>query len=308
MGTSLSGPDVSVVVVSYDARALLEQCLRSVAAAAEPLAWETIVVDNASSDGSRELVAREFPEVSLLVNDTNAGFASAFNRGLGATRGRHVLMLNSDAVLLPGALPALARHLDDHSAAGAVAPRLVDPAGRPVHSCFRFPSLTRPHLDVRLLAPVIGNRFALAYPDDDPRVVVGGAVDWASGACLLLRREALDAVGALDERYFMYFEDVDLCRRLWQGGWQVACLPAVHVVHAAGGSSHGHETRLHVERQRSRLIYFSTHHSGLVTALVRGLAVVAALTRAVTAATRLRFERVTAEGRVIRLALGGVGR
>ncbi len=300
--------DLSIVIVSYNTRALLARCLGALPAATGGLRWEAIVVDNASADGSPAAVSREFPDATLLVNDDNVGFARACNRGARAARGSAILFLNSDAEPRPASLTGLVGYLRDHPRVGAAGPRLRDPAGGRPRSCFRFPSLARPHLNFRLVRGLVGERFSLAYPADDRRFTGGGPVDWLSGACLLLRREALDAVGLFDERYFMYFEDIDLCRRLWAGGWEVVFWPGVEVVHAGGASAHGHSARLAVEHQRSRLIYFSTHHPGLVSGLIRLLAAAGALWRGARTLARLRPEGLRTEARILGLALrGGAG-
>ena len=298
--------DLSIIIVSYNTRAHLRRCLRALPAGASGVQWEAIVVDNASSDGSPVVVAREFPDTTLIVNSDNVGFARACNRGARAARGESILFLNSDAEARPASLAALVGCLREQRRAGAVGPQLRHPDGGRPRSCFRFPSLTRPHLNFGFLRRLVGERFSLTYPVDDPRLGQGGPVDWLSGACLLVRRDALDAVGPFDERYFMYFEDTDLCRRLWKAGWEVVFWPGVEVVHVGGVSARGHGPRLSVELQRSRLIYFATHHPGLVSGLVRVLAGLAALVRCARALARLRPEGLRPEARILGLALRGV--
>ncbi|MGH7278091.1 MAG: glycosyltransferase family 2 protein, partial [Candidatus Rokuibacteriota bacterium] len=178
--------------------------------------------------------------------------------------------------------------------------------GGAARSCFRFPSLLRPYLNLRLLRAVVGERFGLPYEWTDARVREGGVVDWLSGACLLLRREALEAAGLLDERYFMYFEDTDLCRRLWRAGWEVAFWPAVEVLHEGGASGRGLEGRLALEQRRSCLIYFATHHPGLVYAVVRAITAVAAFLRGVRWVASRRADGLRIEAKIMRLAVYGV--
>jgi len=298
--------DLSIVVVSYNTRPLLARCLRALPLAAAGLHREVIVVDNASADGSPAAVAGEFPDVILIANAENVGFARACNQGVAVARGRAVLFLNSDAEPRPESLTALVAYLRDHPRVGAVGPRLGHPDGGSPRSCFRFPSLTRPFLDFALVRRLVGPRFSLTYPVGDRRLAEGGAVDWLSGACLLVRGEALGEVGRFDERYFMYFEDTDLCRRLWAADWEVRFWPGVEVLHLGGASSRGHWARLSVEVQRSRLIYFSTHHPGLVSGLIRLLAGLAAVTRGARSLLCLRAAGLRAEARIVGLAVRGV--
>lgn len=300
--------DLSIIVVSYNAREYLARCLRALPAGVDDLQWEAIVVDNASDDGSAGMVAREIPWATVIANGENMGFARACNQGFTVAQGRWILFLNSDAEPQPHSLRALVSYLRDHPRVGAVGPRLRHPDGGSPRSCFRFPNLTRPHLNFRLVQRFAGERFGLPYPSDDLRVRDGGPVDWLSGACLLVRRRALEEAGPFDERYFMYLEDTDLCRRLWNTGWEVVFRPEAEVLHTGGVSARGHETRLSIERQRSRLIYFSMHHPGLVYGLVRCMAGIAALVRGIGWLASLRLDRLRAEGFILRLALRGLDR
>jgi len=300
--------DLSVIIVSYNTRHHLARCLRALPAATADLDSQVIVVDNASRDGSLEMLRHDFPAVTVIANRDNVGFARACNAGLAAAEGRFLLLLNSDTVPAPGSLSALVRYARAYPRAGAVGPRLRAADGKPARSCFYFPSLTRPYLNSAVFRRLFGERFGLPYAWEHPCLRDGGAVDWLSGACLLLRREALAAAGALDERYFMYFEDTDLCRRLWRAGWQVVYWPAVEVVHEGGASARGHEGRLSVEHRRSALIYFSTHHGGVVYGVVRAITVAAALSRAVPSLLRRRRERLRVEASILGLGLRGVSR
>ncbi len=234
-------PDVSVIVVSYETADLLAACLESVrAAAAEGVSVETFVVDNASRDGSPELVEREFPEVRLVRHGWNAGFAAGCNVGLALARGRHVLLLNPDAELLPGALATLVAHLDEHPQVGYCGPRLEDAAGRTQPSARRFPT-------------VFSSAWAMLggpqrRPGSRHTVDLHAAhgyerdlrADWLSGACLLVRREAIDDVGPLDDGFFLYFEELDWCRRMADAGWEGAWVAGATARHV-GGASVGRE-------------------------------------------------------------------
>jgi N-acetylglucosaminyl-diphospho-decaprenol L-rhamnosyltransferase len=294
--------ELSVVVVSYNTRALLRRCLASLGAAAAGTPHEVVVVDNASRDGSLEMVAREFPAVRAVANPANVGFARAANQGIRESGGALVALLNSDAEATAGSLTALAAVLAGDPRIGAAGPQTRFPDGRVCQSCFRFPSLTRPAVNFRWVRRLAGEAFSLSYPPGDPRLAEGGEVDWLSGACLLLRRKALDAVGLLDERFFMYFEDTDLCRRLHRAGWAVRYVPRIHVVHHVGQSSRGEAERLRVELRRSALVYFRTHHRAPVVWAMRALMLAGALLRLASGPRGRETER-----QIIRLALGRCG-
>jgi GT2 family glycosyltransferase len=308
MNATVRALELSIIVVSYNTRQHLERCLRALAAASADLETQVIVVDNASRDGSVEMLRHDFPAVTVIANRDNVGFARGCNAGLAAAEGRFLLLLNSDTVPAPGSLSALVRYARAYPRAGAVGPRLRAADGSPARSCFHFPSLTRPYLNIAAVRRLVGDRFGLPYAWDHPCLRDGGVVDWLSGACMLLRRDALAAAGVLDERYFMYFEDTDLCRRLWRAGWQVVFWPAVEVIHEGGASARGHEGRLSVEHRRSALIYFSTHHAGVVYGVVRAITVAAALARAVQSLLHRRREGLRVEATILRLGLRGVSR
>jgi GT2 family glycosyltransferase len=304
-------PELSIIVVSYNTRELLAQCLGSLGAAASRTPHEIIVVDNASRDGSVEMLGRQFPGATSIANRVNVGFARAVNRGIRASRGEFLALVNSDAEALPGSLDALAAFLRARPTVGAVGPQTLGSDGRPIQSAFRFPTLLRPYLNFATLRWVAGDAFSLSYPRGSRAMAEGGPVDWLSGACLVLRRKALEQVGLLDERFFMYFEDTDLCRRLRRGGWAVWYWPQVRVVHHVGGSSGSDRERLRLELRRSCLHYFRVHHPGPVFWAVRGLVAGGALTR--LALGHYPFRRAGAapatdpatERRILRLALRG---
>lgn len=253
--------DLSVIVVSFNSAAFLERCLASVDAWLRGVDHHVCVVDNASSDGSVALVHRLFPRVEVIANRENLGFAAGVNRGLRATEGRYVLWLNPDAELLDGGARDLIDYLGTHPRVGIVGPQLVDPSGEVQLSCRSFPSYRtalfhRYSLMTRLFPGNPGSREYL-LSDWDHRSA--RAVDWVSGACLLHRRSVLDEVGGLDERFFMYCEDVDFCLRARQAGWGVQYHPAMRVLHHIGGSSRPGSVPLVVARHRSMWRYYTKH-------------------------------------------------
>jgi N-acetylglucosaminyl-diphospho-decaprenol L-rhamnosyltransferase len=249
--------DLSIIIVNWNTRDFLAQCLQSVYDTVSDLDFETIVVDNASADGSPEMVRREFPQVRLIENADNVGFARANNQAMAISQGRCLLLLNSDAVLHPGALQAMCRFMDQHLEAGIVGAKLLNPDGSFQASYMDFPTILG---EVLLLTKL----FRLLRPPCFPSHSAAESqevseADWVSGACLMIRREALEQVGGLDEDYFMYSEEVDWCWRVKQAGWKVFYLPEAKVLHW-GGQSIG-RVPLH-RRTRvygGKLLFFRKH-------------------------------------------------
>lgn len=250
---------IAVVVVNRDTRELLRECLRSVRAE-QPA--ETVVVDHASSDGSAEMVRSEFPEARLLAREDNPGFGAGANAGIDACRSPHVLLLNADTRLRPGCLKALARELDQHPQAALVGPRLVGVDGRRQPSCFPFPTPfnflamnTWLNRAVRML-PGVRRRFRPVWSE-----VPAGPVPWVLGAAMALRRTALRSVGGFDEGFFMYSEEVDLCWRLRDAGWEVRYTPEAEVVHVGGASTRQARAGMLVQQFDSLERFYRLHLS-----------------------------------------------
>lgn len=228
-----SSVDLSVVVVSHEAADDIVGCLASVLDAPDAVSREIIVVDNASTDGTADLVEQRFPSVRLVRKTARDGFSTNCNIGATAAGGRHLLLLNPDAKVRPGALDALVEHLDDHPSVGAAGPVMVYPDGRPQASARRFPApvqgLVR-RTPLRWAFPAIADAHLLPPVPSDAR----RDVDWLLGGALALRRAAFDSIAGFDEGYRLYCEDIDLCRRLHDRGWRVQQVAAGVVEHALG--------------------------------------------------------------------------
>jgi GT2 family glycosyltransferase len=265
-------PDVSVAIVSHNSAALLPACLASLASNSSTR--EVLVVDAGSTDGTAELVRRDFPAVRLLATDQNLGFTRGNNRALRIAQGRHLLLLNPDTVAEPGAIDALAAFLDGHPDVGAVGPQLRFPDGSVQPSRHRFPGPATAFFDGTVLGRWLGgglrDRYYLRDRRDDERQ----DVDWLRGACLMLRREAAAAAGLFDEGFFMYSEEVDLCRRVRAAGWRIVYLPSAVVVHHEGKSSERSPAGRDINFHDSRVRYYRKHF-GRPLALALRLAVVA---------------------------------
>lgn len=234
-----SPPDVSIVIVNWNARDYLRDCLRSIAEQTRRCTYEAIVVDNDSRDGSQAMLRSEFPEVTALLNDENRGFAGANNQGIGAARGRYILLLNPDTLVLDGAIDTCVAYADSlrDARVGVLGCQVWEDATTIQNTCFEFPSplntllnllgLTRRFPRSRLLS-----RSEIGWWDRrDER-----EVDVVSGMFMLVRREALEQVGPMDDGYFMYAEEADWCYRFWQAGWRCLFTPRARIMHLEGGA------------------------------------------------------------------------
>lgn len=250
------------MVVSYNVRDLLATCLDSVFRQQVSHSMDVWVVDNASADGSVELVRDRFPQAHLIANGDNRGFAAANNQAIQASTGRHILVLNPDTEILAGSLDRMADYLDGHPDVGMLGVRLVYPDGSFQHSCFRFPGLAQGFLDLfpvhpRLLESPINGRYPQrAYEHEMD-------VDLCLGACFMLRRAtALQ----FDESYFMYVEEVDLCWRLKQAGWKIRYIPELTVLHHAGASTRQRSAAMKAQLFRSRRLFNRRYRGPLFNA------------------------------------------
>lgn len=252
--------DLSVVIVSYNVRDLLGQCLESVYQTVEDRTVEVIVVDNGSRDGTVETVAARFPEVRLLANSGNPGFGAANNQAFSLASGRALLYLNPDAELRPGALSAMLDYLDAHPDVAVVGPRTFYPNGAGQSTRRRFPTpLTALVESTRLqrLGWIQGPlaRYYVADRSDSEEQ----DVDWLVGACLMVRRSVMESVGGFDERFFMYSEELDLCQRIRQRGWRIVYLPNAEIIHHEGRSSEQNLARRALAFNESKCRYFEKH-------------------------------------------------
>jgi N-acetylglucosaminyl-diphospho-decaprenol L-rhamnosyltransferase len=257
---------VAVVVVSFEAREPLLATLDGLAAVKTPL--EVAVVDNASRDGSADAVRGRHPRALVLANADNLGFARACNQGLRATGAPLVLFLNPDAEVRPGAVEALAGLLEARPEVGAVGPRTRFADGAIQVST--GPDLTlRTEGAQRRLVRGVARRDARALARAEALHSREHEPAWVSGACLMVRRAAADAVGGFDERFFLYEEDADLCRRLRARGWRVVFTPAAEVCHRLGASMARAPRRSRLEYHRSHLLYYRKHNGPIERALLR---------------------------------------
>jgi N-acetylglucosaminyl-diphospho-decaprenol L-rhamnosyltransferase len=263
-GVTAEQVDVSAIIVNWNTRDLLVQCLQSLHDTTGDQDLEVIVVDNASSDGSPEMVRKRFPQVKLIENQENVGFAQANNQAIKRCRGHYMLLLNSDTQVLPGSLDKTVRFMDEHPRTGITGVRLLNPDRTFQASYTPFPTLWQEFL---MLSGLGRSLIRPTFPSCAPETGKGAQQikGYVEGAYLMARREAVDQVGGLDERIFMYAEEVDWCYRFAQAGWEVWYLPDVAIVHYGGQSSKQRQGRMEAELYRSRVYFFHKHY-GLVEA------------------------------------------
>jgi len=262
--------DLTVSIVNWNTKEPLRACLVALLGQTG-CRIEIIVADNASSDGSAEMVQSEFGDrVSLIVNSKNLGFGAAHNKAIEQARGRYILVLNPDSHALSEDLCCkIVGYMDEHPKIGALGPKIVNPDGSLQFSARRFPNpFAGIFRGTRLGRMFPNNRFVRAYLMTDFAHDQIAEVDWLSGAALVFRKETLDKVGLFDERFFMYCEDMDICKRIGDAGWKVVYYPLVAVSHTIGAASDLAKPQMIRQHHKSMLLYFIKHNSGKPTILL----------------------------------------
>ena len=252
--------DISIIVVSWNTKSLVRECLSAIRRTCERLAIQVLLIDNASSDGTPSMVAEEFPEVVLIRNAENLGFARANNQALKLAQGKFIALVNSDVTVLPDCLQKLVRYMEQEPSIGMLGPRMLTPSGRVGPSCMREPCLSIWLAHALGLAAIVERSSLHISP---PSTDTPQEVDVLNGWFWVVRRTALERVGPLDERFFMYGEDIDWCCRFRKAEWKVVYYPGAAAIHYGGGSSSRDPVRFYVEMQRARLQYWRLRHSPL---------------------------------------------
>jgi len=272
--------DISIAIVNWNTKELLDQCLDSIYRTAGDLRLEIIVVDNASEDGSPDLLAEKHPDVILVRNKVNMGFAAGVNIAFKHSTAPYFLLLNTDTIVLEGALQGMLWFMETHAEAGIVGCKLLNCDGTLQRSCSRFPSPMTELFDALYLSKLFRRSklfgcYSMSWWDfDDVR-----EVDFAGGSCLMVRRQAIQEVGLMDEGYFMYAEEADWCYRMWQRGWSVYYYPGAQIIHLGGQSAakFGSDVLLHLYISRHRFV--RKHYGRISAAALRAVIGLSALLR-----------------------------
>lgn len=294
---------LSIVVVTYNTCELTVKCLRSLYHDLESIyeTFEVILVDNASADGTAEIVHQRFPAVRLVRNPTNEGFARGNNAGLAVAEGRYLMLLNSDTEVMPGTLTGLIRFMDAHPEAGACGPMLLNvdgslqPSGRPL------PTLWRVFLDMSKLYRLWKSDLYLEQNRDYRRPALVGEL---SGAALLVRRTCYEECGGLDPVFFAYYEDVDWCKRIGDAGWLIYYVPLAKVLHVWQGTSRHVSERAYRAGQDSLRYYFYKHHGRMAAWIVQAMLVGKELFRIGISCIQLKFSAVAFHWKMLHGVLG----
>jgi N-acetylglucosaminyl-diphospho-decaprenol L-rhamnosyltransferase len=302
--------DLSIIIVNWNTRELLAQCLQSLEDTIRCSSPDVWVVDNGSSDGSVAMVRERFPRTHVIANAENVGFVRANNQAIARCAGRYAMLLNSDTRALPGSLDGMVRFMDEHPRAGIAGTRLLNPDGTFQASYTPFPTLWREFLMLSGLGRWL---IQPAFPSYGPGAGKSAQKieGYMEGACLIARREAMDQVGGLDERIFMYAEDVDWCYRFHRAGWEVWYLPHLPIIHYGGQSTRKRQGRMEAELYRSRVYFFRKHRGRAAAFCLTGLIYAMTFAKLVLHRT-LRFATGGRRGRTVtswqelRLALSSV--
>ncbi|CAM2940673.1 glycosyltransferase family 2 protein [Paenibacillus sediminis] len=254
--------DVSILIVNYNTRELTMNCLDSVYASKTDYTYEVIVVDNASTDGSTAAIEERFPEVKLIPNNDNVGFAKANNQGMDIASGRYTLLLNSDTIVQPDTLQTMVSFMDEHPGVGASGCKVILPDGSLDKACKRgFPTPSASFYYAFGFSKLFPhnprfNQYQLGYLDPNEAY----PVDCLVGAFMLVRQEVIQQVGKLDETFFMYGEDIDWCYRIKQAGWEIHYYPATYIVHYKGASSRRKPYKIIYEFHRAMAVFHRKHY------------------------------------------------
>lgn len=256
--------DLSISVVSYNTKELLKKCLKSVYENTHKVNFEVFVADNNSKDGSTKMVKEKFPQVNLIENKINVGFAKANNQAVKKSSGRYILLLNSDTIVLPNSLNIMTGFMDHHPQVGALGCKLLNPDMTLQPSCREFPSFLTLFFELTFLDQlfpsnkVLGRYKLSGWDHNEIR-----EVDQLIGACLMVRKKTIDEVGLLDERFHMFFEDVDWCYRIKKRGWKIYFLPKAKVIHYGSQSIKKANFNMFFTWHKSRYRFFRKMHPNI---------------------------------------------
>jgi GT2 family glycosyltransferase len=257
--------DISFIIVNWNTRDILINCLNSIYKTTGDIDYEVCVVDNNSTDGSQEAIRKRFPEVNLIENKTNTGFAYANNQALEIMQGRFALLLNSDAILQEGAARSLLSFMNDFPRAGIAGAQLLNDDGSKQNSIDNFPSLETEVFNKSILRFFFPNK----YPGKSRSYQSPIEVDSVIGACMMVREEAMGEVGIFDEDYFIFLEETDWCFRMHKNGWKVYHVPDARVIHLSGHSKRKSPWESQIEYYKSLYMFFGKNRGGIPYIILR---------------------------------------
>jgi GT2 family glycosyltransferase len=286
--------DVSIILVNWNTGSELRNCLHSIFEQTRSISFEVIVIDNCSSDGSMEMLGNEFPQITQIRNNENRGFAAANNQGLCLARGRYALLLNPDTLILDNAIQKVIGFADEHADAAVVGCQVLENDTKIQQTCGCFPSVME----------LIWHWTRLLHFFPRSSLFAKGTIGWwdrtterdvdvISGMFMLVRREAIEQVGLMDEDYFVYGEETDWCFRFRKAGWRCIFTPSSRIIHLDGGSKSTSqmEVRMFVQLQKSLLIFYRKHRGNLAWAVAKLLYILAMFCRAVVSWIRMLSSR-----------------
>jgi GT2 family glycosyltransferase len=261
-GATVMNPALSIILVCWNNKEYLDQCLKSLYDTGMRNSFDIVVVDNGSTDGSQQMLAVKYPQVKIIQNDSNLGLGKASNQGIEATQGRYVLLLNNDTIVNGAAFDAMVDFLEERPRAGAAGGKLLNPDGS-IQTCYNhFSTLSEEFLVATRLGELIRRGYPAVMSGDEIK-----SVDWIGSACLMVRRATLDEVGLLDENYFIYGDEADLQYRIKKTGWGIYYLPDAATIHYGGRSMTRWPRRKLV--YRGKMLFYKKHYGFLRTLALR---------------------------------------
>lgn len=255
--------DVSIIIVSWNVRDLLKECLTSIYKYTTEISFEVFVVDNASSDGSADMVRELFPQVNVIANDYNAGFSKANNQAIRISKGRYIALLNPDTLLIEDVFSPLVKYADRHNKIGAIGPKIMCSDGKTIQKVCarRLPNLYFDFCRLSGLSSKFPKIFGWEYMTCWDHKS-SSYVECLSGACMLVNKKAIDDVGLMEENQFMYGDEIDWCTRLLKDGWKIYYYADVSIIHYGGESSKQLKFLMTMEDEKARIYYYKKHRGG----------------------------------------------
>lgn len=287
---------LSIIIITYNSLGYIAECIGSIYKYPPKDDYEVIIVDNASTDGTVKFIQEKYPSIHLITNSMNRGFAAANNQGIDASDSEFILLINADCEVYKHSIDRLIDYLGDNPRTAIAGPRIFNSDGSIQYSCRTFPSFFGAAVHTLLAHIYPNNPVTRKYKLIDVNRDQPFSVDWVSGSCMMIKREALDSSGPFDENYFMYVEDIDLCYRMWQNGWEIHYMPYAEVLHHVAGSSRKKKSREKKSRraqvrasyrmQKSVFYFFWKNYRGTSRVLLIPFIVLALGLRLVIAAVK----------------------